>query len=164
MLGVLLGVLTALFPALFGALPDEADDLPPDADLGVLGASLVALFDGVFAGVLGDLISVLVGEAVRLLGDAKRSDLDAFLRDEVEDRPPVPRKEVRMYGGMKDAMPAHLYQSGCSTTCRFIHCAAVKSELTPSASTVGCDGDSFVRTQLPSTEPTTAPTSTSAAR
>ena len=39
-----------------------------------------------------------------------------------------------------------------------------KSELTPSASTEGCDGESFVSTQPPSAEPTTAPASTRPAR
>jgi len=65
---------------------------------------------------------------------------------------------------MKQARPKNLYHCGCATTCKFMYCAAVKSELTPSASTVGWDGESFVNTQPPITEPATAPARTRPAR
>ena len=140
-------------------------------DFGVLGAlSSGALLDLAVEGVLLDDFPGVDGasvprdgDAADFLGDAKRSDF-VDPRGGVEDRPPEPKKDVSTYGGMKEARPRNLYHRGWATTCKFMYCAAVKSELTASASKVGCDGESFVSTQLPNTDPTTAPASTNPAR
>lgn len=139
-----LGVLASFLP---GVLPG-VDALAFDDDFGVLGTlSSATLFDLAMAGVLlpaalDDFAATGVSSAMRdeaaalFFGDAKRNDLPEP-RGAADDRLPELKKEVRRYGGMKEARPNNLYHCGCATTCMFMYCAAVKSELTPRASTVG---------------------------